>query len=143
MSVDCSRRQVLRSLVGGSMLLPGILSKLLADDARNDPLAPKAPHFPARAKHVIFLFSTGGVSHLDTFDFKPKLMEMDGKSLVRGGGLSNEKKKLLRPVWPFKPGGRCGTLAEKVDERIRTRAEAIGDKVTERGRRVGTGRRVE
>ena len=89
MSDNCSRRQVLRSLVGGSMLLPGILSKLLADDARNDPLVPKAPHFPARAKQVIFLFSTGGVSHLDTFDFKPKLLEMDGKSLVRGGGLSN------------------------------------------------------
>src|SRR6266513_1411193 len=107
MSDNCNRRQVLRSLVGGSILLPGILSKLLADDARNDlsagasaqadPLAPKASHFPARAKQVIFLFSTGGVSHLDTFDFKPKLLEMDGKSLVRGGGLSNEKKKLLRP----------------------------------------------
>ena len=106
MSDSCSRRQVLRSLVGGSILLPGLLSKLLADENRNNPLSPKASHFPAKAKQVIFLFTTGGVSHLDTFDFKPKLLEMDSKSLVVGGGLSRDKKKLLRPVWPFKPAGK-------------------------------------
>ena len=38
-----------------------------------DPLAPRPPHFPGKAKRVIFLFMTGGVSHLDTFDPKPKL----------------------------------------------------------------------
>jgi hypothetical protein len=105
MSDSCNRRQVLRSLVGGSILLPGLLSKLMADDAKRDPLAPRAPHFPAKAKQVIFLFTTGGVSHLDTFDFKPKLLEMDSKSLVVGGGLSREKKKLLKPVWGFMPAG--------------------------------------
>ncbi len=62
---DCTRRQVLRSLAGGSLLLPGFLSRLLADD----PLAPRASHFPGRAKRVIFLFSQGGVSQLDTFDY--------------------------------------------------------------------------
>src|SRR5436190_15988078 len=125
MSDSCSRRQVLRSLVGGTILLPGLLSKLLADDARNDPLAPKASHFPARAKQVIFLFTTGGVSHLDTFDFKPKLLEMDSKSLVVGGGLSREKKKLLRPIWPFKPGGRCGTLVSDLLPHIRERMDDL------------------
>src|SRR2546423_1510172 len=43
------------------------------------PLWPKAPHFPARAKRVIFLFMQGGPSHLDTFDFKPKLQDDAGK----------------------------------------------------------------
>ena len=106
MSDSCTRRQVLQSLAGGSLLLPGILSRLLADDSRNDPLAPKAPHFPARAKQVILLYTNGGVSHLDTYDFKPKLAEMADGSKVVGGGLSNKMMKVLRPQWGFKPGGK-------------------------------------
>src|SRR5215204_4917410 len=102
MSDSCTRRQALRSLAGGSLLLPGLLSRLLADESKGGPLSPKASHFPARAKQVIFLFSTGGVSHMDTFDHKPKLIEMDTKSLVVGGGLSRDKKKVLRPQWGFK-----------------------------------------
>ena len=43
------------------------------------PLAPRPPHFPARAKRVIFLCMEGGPSHVDTFDHKPKLTEDDGK----------------------------------------------------------------
>src|SRR5262245_34163761 len=103
-----TRRAALRSMVGGSLLLPGIVSHLLAAD-KADPLAPKKPHFEGKAKRVIFLLSSGGVSHVDTFDPKPKLIAADGKTLGAGGGLSNEKKPLLRPAWPFKPGGKCGT----------------------------------
>lgn len=103
-----TRRDLLRSLVGGSILLPGIVSNLLADDAAPDPLAPKKPHFEPKAKRIIFIFSNGGVSHLDTFDPKPKLMAADGKTLGVGGGLSNQQRKLLRPGWDFKPGGKCG-----------------------------------
>ncbi len=118
----CSRRQVLRSLAGGSLLLPGFLSRLLADD----PLAPRAGHFPARAKRVIFLFSQGGVSQLDTFDYKPDLMKDDGTTrLVAGGGLSRDKKKLLRPQWPFRPGGKCGTMVSDLFPRIRERMDDI------------------
>ena len=51
------------------------------------PLLPKAPHFPARAKRVIFLFMQGGPSHLDTFDYKPKLQEDAGKNAPKGGTL--------------------------------------------------------
>src|SRR5262249_1385111 len=105
-----TRRTALRSLLGGSLLLPGILSQLLAADSPPaDPLAPKQPHFAPKAKHVIFLFSTRGVSHVDTFDPKPKLLAADGKTLGAGGGLSKDKKPLLRPGWPFRPGGKCGT----------------------------------
>ena len=54
-----TRRAALRSLAGGSLILPGILSELLAAEERvspsTDPLAPKASHFPARAKRVIFI----------------------------------------------------------------------------------------
>src|SRR5262245_51693845 len=106
------RRTVLRSLVGGSLLLPGILSELLgAETPRTggNPLSEKPPHYTAKARRVILLFSSGGVSHVDTFDPKPKLIAADGKTVGAGGGLSNEKKPLLRPGWEFRPGGKCGT----------------------------------
>lgn len=118
-----TRRQVLRSLAGGSLLLPGFLSDLLAADAARgssaDPLAPKASHLTPKAKRVIFLFSTGGVSHMDTFDYKPKLFTADGKMLGAGGGLSLEKRPLLKPGWTFRPGGQCGTLVSDLFPHIR------------------------
>jgi hypothetical protein len=105
------RREFLRSLVGGSLLMPGILSTLLAESAAPsaDPLAPKPTHFPARAKRVIFIFSNGGVSQMDTFDPKPALFAADGKIMGVGGGLSNQQRVLLKPGWEFRPGGKCGT----------------------------------
>lgn len=106
------RRAVLQSLVGGSLLMPGLLSELLADTAAapSDPLSPKPPHFPAKAKRVIFVFSNGGASHMDTFDYKPELFKADGKKTGAGGGLSNQQRVLLKPLWEFRPGGKCGTL---------------------------------
>ncbi|HXG11981.1 MAG TPA: DUF1501 domain-containing protein [Gemmataceae bacterium] len=118
-----TRRTVLRSLIGGSLLLPGILAQLFAaEEGRRssaDPLAPKLPHHPPRAKRVILLLSSGGVSHLDTFDPKPKLFAADGKMTGVGGGLSNVLRPLLRPRWPFRPGGRCGTLVSDLFPHIR------------------------
>jgi hypothetical protein len=123
-----TRRGAIRSLVGGSLLFPGILSELLAADAvrsSSDPLAPKAPHFAPRAKRMILLFSTGGVSHMDTFDHKPKLFKADGKMTGAGGGLSDQQRPLLRPAWEFKPGGKCGTLVSDLFPRIRERMDDI------------------
>src|SRR5579862_1479048 len=48
----------------------------------NNPLAPKKPHFPAKAKSVIFLYMYGGPSHIDTFDYKPAMKGMDGKTIA-------------------------------------------------------------
>ncbi|MGZ8899091.1 MAG: DUF1501 domain-containing protein [Limisphaerales bacterium] len=112
------RREVLRSLVGGSLLMPGILSQLLAESS-SDPLAPKLSHHPAKAKRVIFIFSNGGVSHMDTFDYKPKLFKADGKTTGVGGGLSNQQRVLLRPGWEFRPGGKCGTLVSDLFPHLR------------------------
>lgn len=91
--------------------MPGILSELLAESEgrRADPLAPRPTHGPARARQVIFIFSNGGVSHMDTFDYKPRLFAADGKTLGVGGGLSNQQRVLLKPRWEFRPGGQCGT----------------------------------
>src|SRR4051812_34556262 len=46
-----------------------------------NPLTPRPPRFPARAKRVIFLFMQGGVSHVDSFDYKPLLEKQDGKQM--------------------------------------------------------------
>lgn len=108
-SIFNGRRQMLHSMAAGSMLLPGILSELMADSSSSaDPLSPKQTHFPAKAKRIIFIFSNGGVSHMDTFDYKPKLFAADGKVTGVGGGLSNQQRVLLKPLWQFRPGGECG-----------------------------------
>jgi len=113
------RRDAIQSLMGGSILLPGLLAELLAGDAPADPLSPKPGHFPGKAKRVIFIFSNGGVSHMDTFDFKPKLFAADGKTTGVGGGLSNQQRVLLKPGWEFKPGGKCGALVSDLFPHIR------------------------
>lgn len=123
------RRQVVQSLIGGSILLPGLLSELLTADSSNgkgnaqpeqDPLTPKRPHFPGRAKRMILIFSNGGVSHMDTFDYKPELFKADGKKKGVGGGLSNQERVLLKPLWQFRPGGQCGTLVSDLFPKLRT-----------------------
>ena len=70
-----TRRQALQSMGSGFGMLG--LSSLLAREARA--AVPVGAHFPAKAKHVIFLFLNGGPSHVDTFDPKPALREQHGK----------------------------------------------------------------
>ncbi|HEX7378047.1 MAG TPA: DUF1501 domain-containing protein, partial [Pirellulales bacterium] len=123
-----TRRDCIRSLLGGSLLFPGILSELLSGDAHaagGGPLAAKPSHFPGKAKRVIFLFSTGGVSHMDTFDYKPELFKADGKMTGIGGGLSNQQRVLLKPRWEFKPGGQCGTLVSDLFPHVRDSMDDI------------------
>ncbi|MCA9035123.1 MAG: DUF1501 domain-containing protein [Planctomycetaceae bacterium] len=105
-------------MVAGSLLMPGVLHQLLAEESSaetsSDPLAPKKTHFVPRAKNVIFLFMTGGVSHVDTFDPKPKLVSDVGREVKldhpeikdRPG---YERIFLKRPQWDFHPHGQCGT----------------------------------
>ncbi len=122
-----SRREFFRTLAGGSLLLPGLVSELLAGSAPGapDPLAARPPHTPARAQRVIFVFSNGGVSQMDTFDYKPALFAADGKKTGAGGGLSNQEKVLLRPFWEFRPGGASGTLVSDLFPHLRTLMDDI------------------
>jgi Protein of unknown function (DUF1501) len=108
-----NRRGFLRSAVAGTALFPALVSELLAQDAA-DPLMPKPPHFPAKAKSVIFLFMSGGVSHVDTFDPKPRLAADHGKAVTLDHPETKnrpgyEKLFLKRPQWEFKKHGTCGT----------------------------------
>src|SRR6266853_4015577 len=80
-----SRRDFIQSAVAGSLLMRGLLSELLAADSSN-PLAAKPPHFPAKAKSVIFLFLVGGPSQVDLFDPKPELTKRHGQPLPESFG---------------------------------------------------------
>lgn len=95
-----NRRQVIRSLASGGLLLPGVLSEMLAGELEN-PLAPKAPHFKPKAKRVIFLFMTGGVSHIDSFDPKPYLTENHGKQ-------AKPRNFYKGADWKFRRYGKSG-----------------------------------
>jgi hypothetical protein len=129
------RRAFLRSIVGGSLVLPAIVAELLGQGrtpvantsgSTADPLAPKEPHFAPKARRVIFLFSTGGVSHMDTFDYKPRLIQAAARNqTVPGGGLSLERRPALAPAWPFRRGGRGGAMVSDLFPHLRERMDDI------------------
>ena len=122
------RREFIRSAVTGSMLFPGIVQQLLADTG--DPAAPRHSQFPAKAKNVIFLFMTGGVSHIDTFDPKPGLHRDHGKEIKADHPeIKNrpgyEKIYLKRPQWEFHPYGECGTEVSTLFPNVATCVDDI------------------
>ena len=124
---ELPRRSLLQSAVAGSLIFPGLVRQLLGEDA--DPLAARTSHFPAKAKQVIFMFMTGGVSHVDTFDPKPALRRDHGKEINadhpeikdRPG---YERIYLKRPQWEFKPHGQCGTEVSTLFPHV---AECVDD----------------
>ena len=125
------RRSFVRSFVAGSALMPGLLQELAAADGEGaDPLAPRQGHFPGKAKRVIFLFMTGGVSHVDTFDPKPRLKADVGKEVKadhpeiqdRPG---YERIFLKAPQWEFSPFGQCGTEVSTLFPQVGTCVDDI------------------
>ncbi|HVK16221.1 MAG TPA: DUF1501 domain-containing protein [Fimbriiglobus sp.] len=91
------------------------LAAMLAEDgvAADDPLAPKQPHFEPTAKRVIFLFMSGGPSHVDTFDPKPELTRLHGQKLPASFGMVKtrrgvDKNKLLASKRTFQKHGQSG-----------------------------------
>ncbi len=79
--------------------------------AYQNPLAPKQPHFAAKAKSIIFLFMYGGPSHVDTFDYKPDMIGMDGKTVevkTFGRGGHRNQGRIVEPKWKFKQYGESG-----------------------------------
>src|SRR5271154_2121760 len=111
-----SRRQILRTMGTGFGMagLAGILNASQPAETKTlpgvaSPMAPKAPHFKASAKHVIFLFLNGGPSQVDTFDPKPMLQKYDGKP-APGGNLKTTSKtgNLMRSPFRFKRYGESG-----------------------------------
>jgi len=94
-----SRRDALKSVSSGfGYLAFAALAHQKALAANAKPLDPKPPHFPARAKRVIFLSMLGAPSHVDMFDYKPQLQKDHGRSSPVGGGSA----KLFGSPWEFK-----------------------------------------
>src|SRR5580698_1973137 len=121
----------------GSGLAGIALAQMLHEDGllaasvtpSSDPLAPKAPHHPPKAKSIIWLFMEGGPSHVDIFDPKPKLTEMSGQPMPSSFGkvitaMGTSNNTLLGSKRTFKQYGQSGAwvsdwyphIATQVDE---------------------------
>ncbi len=105
-----TRRTFVRSAVAGSILWPAILRHVVAED----PLSPRPAQFTPKAERVIFLYMSGGVSHVDTFDPKPRLAADHGKPVKLDHPETRnrpgyEKLFLKRRQWEFKASSNCGT----------------------------------
>jgi hypothetical protein len=92
------------------------------------PLAPKEPHFGGKAKSVIFLFMYGGPSQVDTFDYKPDLYPLDGKTIevkTFGRGGRKSKGRVVGPKWQFKRYGECGKQVSSLFPHLATCVDDI------------------
>jgi hypothetical protein len=93
-----------------------------------NPLAPKKSHFEPKAKSVIFIFCYGGPSHVDTFDYKPKLYPLDGKTITVktfGRGGHRNQGRVVGPKWQFKQYGQCGKYISDLFPHTATCADDI------------------
>ena len=107
-----SRRQWLQNASGGmgAIALAGILAEQARSEPR-DPMAPRSGHFPAKADRVIFLYSTGGVSQVDTFDPKPELTKRHGQTITAMRWLNKPGKFerfLVKSRFAFEKRGKSG-----------------------------------
>ena len=135
-----TRREFLWQVGGGfgAVALTGLLSRdglLDQRAAANDrpsgfvnPLAPKPPHFEGPAKSVIFLFMYGGPSHVDTFDYKPQLYQLDGKTVevkTKGRGGERNQGRIVGPKWNFRQYGQSGQWVSELFPHIGECADDI------------------
>ncbi len=112
---NTTRREFLQRSAGGCGAIA--LAAMLADEQQGladslNPLSPRMSQFAPRANRVIFLYMTGGVSHVDSFDPKPRLFADHNQTIAVDnfqGKLGEFNMFLKRPNWEFRPGGQCGT----------------------------------
>src|SRR3984957_13868434 len=135
-----TRREFLWEIGGGfgSVALAGLLGSdgflarqaVAADGVTPflNPLAPKAPPLRAKAKSVIFLFMYGGPSHVDTFDYKPKLYPLDEKTTqikTFGRGGKKNEGRVIGPKWQFKQYGQCAKYVSDLFPNVGTCVDDI------------------
>ena len=120
-----SRREMLKGVSCGFGMLAfaGLAQSASARYSKPpNPLAPQDPHFPPRAKTVIFLCMSGGPSHLDMFDYKPKLVADDGKALSSG---RRRGSKLMGSPFKFSRRGESGMHFSELVPNIGSHADRI------------------
>jgi hypothetical protein len=105
-----TRREALRTAACGfgSLAMAGLLSGE----------AVSKPHFTPKAKRIIFLFMQGGVSQVDSYDYKPRLEKDDGKRMpfddariLANTGMRGGSQRVMKPLWKFSRHGKCGHWA--------------------------------
>jgi hypothetical protein len=107
------------------------LAALLAEEAAGDPASPaRAPHFPARARNVLFLYMDGGPSQVDTFDYKPLLEKYHGRDphsvfKVEPTQFDNVGRVMASP-WQFRRHGQCGHLVSDLFPHVAGCADDLG-----------------
>lgn len=81
------------------------------------PLAARPPHFPVKARRVLVIFCSGALSHVDTWDYKPELIRMNGQPMPGAEGLitfQGENGSLVRSPYEFKPRGQSGKMISEL-----------------------------
>ena len=116
MTHSFNHRQALQSAACGfgGLALAGLLGQS-AKGAVANPLAAKLPHFAPKAKRVIFLFMQGGVSQVDSFDYKPLLEKEDGKMMnfddarvIANTGKKGSSQRVMKSLWKYGQHGESG-----------------------------------
>jgi hypothetical protein len=116
-----SRRDALKNLACGFgyMAAAGMAQQASASSITN-PLLAKVPHLVPKAKRVIFLFMAGGVSQVDSFDYKPQLYKDDGRMLdftdqriLAKTGMGSTQR-VMKPLWDFKQRGQNGAWVSEL-----------------------------
>jgi len=102
----------------GMVALSSLLAERTATAQAPNPLAPRPPHFAAKAKSVIWLFMNGGPSHVDTWDYKPDLVHRDGQT-VQGfdrftGFFADQVGPIMRSPYRFQRHGQCGHYVSEI-----------------------------
>ena len=103
-------------------------SPIRPDIQPGNPFAPRQSHFPARAKRVVVIFCSGACSHLDTFDYKPSLIERHGEPLPGSDKLitfQGEQGNLTKSPWTFRPRGKSGKMISDLVPHIGSMADDI------------------
>ena len=118
LEASMSRRQMLTYASNGFGLLAA--STLMADDAYAGLAEQRGPHFAPKAKNIIFCYMPGAVSHVDTFDPKPKLDELDGQNQTPDG-----TRKWKKSPWKFRQHGQSGIPISDVFPHIATVADEL------------------
>ena len=109
-----TRRNFLRSIGGGfgSVAMAAMAAEQSMIAGTQNPLSPKTPHFPPKAKRVILLWMQGGPSQMDLFDYKPRLKSEAGNQVPFKLNSNTERfeksARLMPPVAEFKQMGQSG-----------------------------------
>lgn len=116
-----NRRQAIQSIATGfgGLAFAAMTTRESLAQSKDNPLAPKETHFPARAKRVIMLFMNGAPSHVDTFDYKPQLIRTDGQT---GGERS---ARMMAPIAKFQRRGRSGLWISDLFPNVAERADDL------------------